>query len=59
MQILAGGDVHQEVELGVVIGTRGRDISEEKASEFIGGYCLALDMTDAAVMVRNGMANIK
>jgi len=51
---LPDGDVHQEVELGLIIGKTGRDISEEYASEYIGGYCLALDMTDAGMMVRIG-----
>lgn len=38
-------DLHYEVELGVVIGTGGRDIPEAKALEHVAAYCLALDMT--------------
>ena len=38
-------DLHYEVELGVVIGKEGRDISEESAMGYVGGYALALDMT--------------
>ncbi|XP_023173599.1 acylpyruvase FAHD1, mitochondrial isoform X1 [Drosophila hydei] len=37
--------VAYEVELGVVIGTRCKNVSKEKAMEFVGGYCLALDLT--------------
>ncbi|KAH6582109.1 hypothetical protein BASA60_002123 [Batrachochytrium salamandrivorans] len=37
--------VHHEIELGVVIGKEGRDITEAEAGSFIGGYVLALDMT--------------
>ncbi|KAG0267436.1 hypothetical protein BG011_005721 [Mortierella polycephala] len=38
-------DVHHEVELAVVIGKDGRDISAEDAESYIAGYALALDMT--------------
>ncbi|KAJ7517578.1 hypothetical protein O6H91_03G094800 [Diphasiastrum complanatum] len=37
--------LHHEVELGVVIGKRGRDISEKNAMNHVKGYALALDMT--------------
>jgi hypothetical protein len=33
------------VELGVIVGRRGRDIPVSKAAEFISGYTLALDIT--------------
>jgi len=33
------------VELGVVIGKRGRDISESQADSYVAGYALAIDMT--------------
>lgn len=33
------------VELGVVIGKRGRDVSTNDAPSFIKGYFLGLDMT--------------
>ncbi|KAG7448349.1 mitochondrial protein [Guyanagaster necrorhizus] len=36
---------HHEVELGVVIGTGGRDISQANAPSHIAGYALAVDMT--------------
>ncbi|GAM21161.1 hypothetical protein SAMD00019534_043360, partial [Acytostelium subglobosum LB1] len=38
-------DVHHEVELGVVIGKRGRDITSANAMDHVGGYTLALDLT--------------
>lgn len=38
-------DLHHEVELGVVIGKRGKGISASNAMEHIAGYTLALDMT--------------
>ncbi|KAI6008649.1 hypothetical protein EDC04DRAFT_2775640 [Pisolithus marmoratus] len=37
--------VHHEVELGLVIGKGGRDISPEAAESHIAGYALAIDMT--------------
>jgi len=33
------------VELGVVIGKSGRDISEDQADSYVAGYALAIDMT--------------
>lgn len=38
-------NVHHEVELGVVIGKGGSNISKDKAMEHVAGYTLALDMT--------------
>ncbi|XP_068708902.1 oxaloacetate decarboxylase, mitochondrial-like [Montipora foliosa] len=35
-----------EVELGVVIGKTGRNISQSEAMDHVGGYALTLDMTD-------------
>ncbi|KAB5595465.1 Vacuolar calcium ion transporter [Ceratobasidium theobromae] len=37
--------VHHEVELGVVIGKTGRDISEAQADSYVAGYTLSIDMT--------------
>eukprot|EP01104_Vermistella_antarctica_P014836 TRINITY_DN4737_c0_g1_i1.p1 TRINITY_DN4737_c0_g1~~TRINITY_DN4737_c0_g1_i1.p1 ORF type:complete len:220 (+),score=21.92 TRINITY_DN4737_c0_g1_i1:83-742(+) len=37
--------VHHEVELGVVIGRSARRVTAENAMDYVGGYCLALDMT--------------
>uniref|UniRef100_K3X491 Fumarylacetoacetase-like C-terminal domain-containing protein n=1 Tax=Globisporangium ultimum (strain ATCC 200006 / CBS 805.95 / DAOM BR144) TaxID=431595 RepID=K3X491_GLOUD len=39
------GDVHHEVELGVVIGKGGRDIAEQESMSHVAGYVLAIDMT--------------
>jgi acylpyruvate hydrolase len=38
-------DVHHEVELAVIIGSSGRDISSKDAMNFVAGYALALDLT--------------
>ncbi|XP_021361184.1 acylpyruvase FAHD1, mitochondrial-like [Mizuhopecten yessoensis] len=38
-------ELHHEVELGVVIGKGGSNISESDAMEHVGGYVVALDMT--------------
>ncbi|CAH1392487.1 unnamed protein product [Nezara viridula] len=40
-----GYDVFNEIELGVIIGRKGKDIRAEEATRYIGGYCLALDLT--------------
>lgn len=46
-QIPLGRDqIYHEVELGVVIGKTGVSISESQAMDHVGGYTLALDMTD-------------
>ncbi|KAG8746847.1 hypothetical protein FRC10_003369 [Ceratobasidium sp. 414] len=37
--------VHHEIELGVVIGKNGRDISEAQADSHVAGYTLSIDMT--------------
>ncbi|KAH9001361.1 hypothetical protein EDB92DRAFT_1931906 [Lactarius akahatsu] len=45
IEIPRGISAHHEVELGLVIGKGGRDISEANAEEHIAGYALAIDMT--------------
>ncbi|KAJ3171752.1 hypothetical protein HDU87_008294 [Geranomyces variabilis] len=37
--------VHHEIELGVVIGKTASNVTAANAASYIGGYCLALDMT--------------
>ena len=37
--------LHHEVELGIVIGEKSKNIPREKALDHILGYCLALDIT--------------
>jgi 2-keto-4-pentenoate hydratase/2-oxohepta-3-ene-1,7-dioic acid hydratase in catechol pathway len=43
-----------EVELAVVIGKRGRDISKERAYEYIFGYTVCLDMTARELQRQHG-----
>ncbi|KAI6652301.1 Acylpyruvase FAHD1, mitochondrial-like [Oopsacas minuta] len=38
-------NLHHEVELGIVIGRKGKNIPIHDALSFIGGYVLAIDMT--------------
>jgi acylpyruvate hydrolase len=38
-------DVHHEVELTVLIGKRGKNISHESALQYVAGYGVGLDMT--------------
>ncbi|KAI9355908.1 hypothetical protein DFJ73DRAFT_623314 [Zopfochytrium polystomum] len=45
IELPAGVNVHHEVELGVVIGKRGRDVSVANAYDFVDGYVLAIDLT--------------
>jgi len=45
VEIPRGTVVHHEVELGVVIGRGGRDITSQQALSHIAGYALAIDMT--------------
>lgn len=39
-------NVHHEIELGVVIGSTGKDVTEDQAMSIVSGYILALDLTD-------------
>ncbi|OAX34191.1 hypothetical protein K503DRAFT_869079 [Rhizopogon vinicolor AM-OR11-026] len=45
LEIPRGVVAHHEVELGLVIGKGGRDISQDDAESHIAGYALAVDMT--------------
>jgi acylpyruvate hydrolase len=38
-------NLHHEIELGVIIGKKGRDITTDNAMEYVSGYFLGLDMT--------------
>ena len=43
----SAGGVHHEIELGVVIGSKGgKDVPEDQAMSIVSGYILALDVTD-------------
>ncbi|KAJ8517206.1 hypothetical protein ONZ45_g5582 [Pleurotus djamor] len=45
IEIPKGIVAHHEVELGVIIGKTGRDVSQADAESLIAGYALAVDMT--------------
>jgi len=45
IEVPRGVVAHHEIELGVVIGKGGRDISESEANSHVAGYTLAIDMT--------------
>ncbi|EIM89640.1 uncharacterized protein STEHIDRAFT_108334 [Stereum hirsutum FP-91666 SS1] len=45
IEIPKGVIAHHEIELGLVIGKTGRDISQEEADSYIAGYALTIDMT--------------
>ncbi|EAA01273.4 probable acylpyruvase FAHD2, mitochondrial [Anopheles arabiensis] len=40
-----GGVINFEAELGVIIGRRCANVPTDQAMAYVGGYCLALDMT--------------
>ncbi|PHY19961.1 fumarylacetoacetate hydrolase family protein [Caulobacter sp. BP25] len=40
-----------EVELGVVIGTEARYVSEERALEYVAGYCVINDVSERAFQI--------
>lgn len=59
LQIPSGCDeMHHEVELGVVIGKMGSNIPESKAMDHVGGYVLALDMTDRTRQAQSKAAGL-
>lgn len=51
-------EIHHEVELGVVIGSAAYCVSEMAAADHIGGYALALDMTDRQAQNRAKKAGL-
>jgi len=50
IRIPQGTKVVHEVELGVLIKQKGSNVSLDRASDLIGGYCLALDMTASDII---------
>lgn len=44
-------NVKHEVELGVIIGKPCRNVSPSEAVEYIGGYCLGLDLSAFSELV--------
>jgi len=51
LQIPKGFEVHEEVELGVIIKQKCKKIPESQSLQYVGGYCLALDLTEVRLMV--------
>jgi 2-keto-4-pentenoate hydratase/2-oxohepta-3-ene-1,7-dioic acid hydratase in catechol pathway len=47
--VLTGSRVDYEVELVVVIGRRGRRISQARALDHVAGYCVGQDISDRAL----------
>ena len=47
-------ELHHEIELGVVISKQCKRVTPDQAMEYVGGYCIALDMTarDFQVILR-------
>jgi 2-keto-4-pentenoate hydratase/2-oxohepta-3-ene-1,7-dioic acid hydratase in catechol pathway len=43
-----------EVELGVVIGTRARYVSQKEALNFVAGYCVVNDLSERAYQMERG-----
>ena len=46
-------DLHHEIELGVVINKTCKMVTADQAMDFVGGYCLALDMTARDFQVKS------
>jgi len=42
---LGCSELHHEIELGAIINKTCKRVQEDKAMSYVGGYCLALDMT--------------
>lgn len=49
-----GAQIHHEVELGIVIGKRAKNVSVQQAPEFVAGYVCCIDVT-----ARNWQAKAK
>jgi len=50
-------DLHHEIELGVVVGKQAKRVAESEAMGYVGGYCLALDMTARFLDILNTKCN--
>ena len=48
-----GQDVHHEVEMGIVIGMRGRNIRPEDVHRHIAGYFIGVDFCDRVMLGLN------
>lgn len=51
-QIPKGFMINEEVELGVIINTKVKNVSEKDAMDTVGGFCVALDMTATCRLVQ-------
>jgi 2-keto-4-pentenoate hydratase/2-oxohepta-3-ene-1,7-dioic acid hydratase in catechol pathway len=51
---LGSSKVDWEVELGIVIGSMARYVSEEAASSHIAGYCVVNDVSERAFQIERG-----
>lgn len=49
----AKSQINYEIELGVMIGKGGKDISKLNTMDHIGGYFLCLDMTDWSMLTND------
>lgn len=52
------GEVHHEVELGVIIGKRGYKISPDSWREYVSGYLVGLDMTARDLQAKAKLAGL-
>jgi 2-keto-4-pentenoate hydratase/2-oxohepta-3-ene-1,7-dioic acid hydratase in catechol pathway len=43
-----------EVELGVVIGTKAKDVTEDEALDYIAGYCVVNDVSEREYQTKRG-----
>lgn len=50
-KIPKGWKVNEEVELGIIIGKHCKNVDETSAMDYVGGYCVALDMTSTSELV--------
>ncbi|CAI2376625.1 unnamed protein product [Moneuplotes crassus] len=55
IKIDSEGDVIPEIELGFMISKTGKHIKEDEWQSYVGGYFLAMDITDAKVLQKEPM----
>jgi 2-keto-4-pentenoate hydratase/2-oxohepta-3-ene-1,7-dioic acid hydratase in catechol pathway len=53
VQPLNSSKLDWEVELAVVIGTRAQYVSEDKALDYVAGYCIANDVSERAFQLQS------
>lgn len=51
---IGGSKMDWEVELGVVIGTEARNVSEAQALDHVAGYCVLNDVSERAFQMQSG-----